>query len=60
MGDFLAKNESYWGDLYDNWIEDYNAGRKLIINVDEIKFEENPKDLSLIIDRINAQLNGLF
>lgn len=47
-------------DLYDNWIEDYNAGRKLIINVDEIKFEENPKDLSLIIDRINAQLNGLF
>lgn len=47
-------------DLYDNWIDNYSDGKKLIINVDDIKFEDNPKDLSLIIDRINAQLNGLF
>ena len=47
-------------DLYDNWIDNYTDGKKLIINVDDIKFEDNPKDLSLIIDRINAQLNGLF
>mgnify|MGYP003441737493 CR=1 FL=1 len=47
-------------DRYDNWIENYKDGKKLIINVDEIKFEENPKDLSLVIDSINAQLNGLF
>ncbi len=47
-------------DLYDNWIDNYSDGKKLVINVDDIKFEDNPKDLSLIIDRINAQLNGLF
>ncbi len=47
-------------DRYDNWINSYKDGKKLIINVDEIKFEENPKDLSIVIDSINAQLNGLF
>lgn len=47
-------------DRYDNWINNYKDGKKLIINVDEIKFEENPKDLSIVIDSINAQLNGLF
>ena len=45
---------------YDNWIDNYNDGKKLIINVDEIKFEDNPKDLSIVIDNINARLNGLF
>lgn len=47
-------------ERYDNWIENYNDGKKLIINVDEIKFEDNPKDLSIVIDNINARLNGLF
>ena len=47
-------------ERYDNWINNYTDGKKLIINVDEIKFEENPKDLSIVIDNINAQLNGLF
>ena len=47
-------------ERYDNWIDNYSDGKKLVINVDDIKFEDNPKDLSLIIDRINAQLNGLF
>ncbi|MBQ3175679.1 MAG: deoxynucleoside kinase [Bacteroidales bacterium] len=47
-------------ERYDNWIENYKDGKKLIINVDEIKFEDNPKDLSIVIDSINAQLNGLF
>lgn len=47
-------------ERYDNWIENYKDGKKLIINVDEIKFEENPKALSIVIDNINAQLNGLF
>ena len=47
-------------ERYDNWINNYTDGKKLSINVDEIKFEENPKDLSIVIDNINAQLNGLF
>ncbi len=47
-------------DRYENWITGYDAGKKLIINVDEHKFEENPKDLSIVIDAINGELNGLF
>jgi deoxyadenosine/deoxycytidine kinase len=47
-------------ERYEEWIESYNHGKKLIINVDELKFEDNPKDLSTIIDMINRELNGLF
>lgn len=47
-------------ERYEEWIKSYSDGKKLIVNVDEIKFEDNPKDLSIVIDQINAQLNGLF
>ena len=44
---------------YENWISGYNKGKLLIIESDNIELE-NPEDLSGIIDRINASLNGLF
>ncbi len=47
-------------DRYEKWIGEYKDGKKLILNVDELKFEDNPKDLSFVIDAINGQLNGLF
>lgn len=47
-------------ELYDQWYDNYNDGKKLAINVDNIKFEDNPKDLSYVIDCIDAQINGLF
>lgn len=47
-------------ELYDKWYDSYTDGKKLAINVDNIKFEDNPKDLSYIIDCIDAQINGLF
>lgn len=47
-------------DRYENWIDSYIDGKKLILNVDELKFEDNPKDLSFVIDAIDAQFNGLF
>ena len=47
-------------ERYDEWISGYKDGKLLVVNVDELKFEDNPKDLSVIIDSINAQLNGLF
>lgn len=47
-------------DRYDKWIESYTDGKKLILNVDELKFEDNPKDLSYVIDAIDGQFNGLF
>ena len=35
-------------------------GKKLIIEADALDFEHNPKDFSEIIDKIDAQLFGLF
>ncbi len=47
-------------DRYEEWMEEYKDGPKLIVNVDELKFEERPSDLNIIIDKIDAQLYGLF
>lgn len=44
---------------YENWISGYNNGKLLIIESDNIELE-NPEDLSIIIEKINASLNGLF
>ena len=47
-------------DRYEKWIEGYKDGKVLIVDVDENKFEDRPEDLSIVIDRIEAQLHGLF
>ncbi|MDR0365186.1 MAG: deoxynucleoside kinase [Bacteroidales bacterium] len=47
-------------DRYDKWIEGYDLGKLLIIDVDEIDFMERSEDLGIIIDRVNADLHGLF
>jgi deoxyadenosine/deoxycytidine kinase len=44
---------------YEQWIESYRD-KFLVINVDSINFSENSEDLSIVIDKINAQTNGLF
>ena len=54
--DYLSRlNERYEG-----WIQNYDKGKLLIIDVDNNNFVDNPEDLGDIINRINAQLNGLF
>lgn len=47
-------------ERYEAWISRYDAGKLLIIDVDKLDFPNNPEDLSSIIDRIDAQLYGLF
>ena len=47
-------------ERYNAWINSYKMGKLLIINVDNLDFTENPEDLSSIIDRIDAQIHGLF
>lgn len=47
-------------DRYDEWIANYKDGKVLVVNVDELKFEDNPKDLNTIINNIDGLLNGLF
>jgi len=54
--DYLAK----LNERYNSWVESYNYGRLLIIDVDKLDFSENDNDLSSVIDKVNAEINGLF
>lgn len=46
-------------NLYDKWISTYE-GKVLTIEADGLDFEHRPEDFSLITDKIDAQLFGLF
>jgi len=54
--DYLSK----LNDRYEDWITNYNKGKLLIIDVDELNFIDNPEDLGTVINKINAEFNGLF
>ena len=47
-------------DRYEAWVEEYDNGKLLIIDVDNINFSENEEDLGYIIEKIDAEINGLF
>ncbi len=47
-------------ERYDTWIEAYKLGKLMVIDVDHTNFIDNPEHLSQVIDKVNAQLNGLF
>jgi len=47
-------------DRYEEWIGSYQKGKLLVIDVDYLDFLNNPEDLGSIIDKINAEINGLF
>jgi deoxyadenosine/deoxycytidine kinase len=47
-------------ERYESWIKGYNMGKLQVINVDNNDFTQNPENLSAIIDKIDAQIHGLF
>lgn len=47
-------------ERYEAWISKYDQGKLLIVDVNDLDFASNAEDLSKIIDRIDAQINGLF
>ena len=47
-------------ERYEAWISEYSKGKLLIIDVDDINFSENEEDLGNIIEKIDAEINGLF
>lgn len=47
-------------ERYEAWIETYNLGKLLIIDADDYNFPDKPEDLNVIIDKVNAELYGLF
>ncbi len=47
-------------ERYEAWISKYTKGKLLIIDIDNLNIVDKPEDLGLIIDRIDAQIHGLF
>ncbi|MEO1257846.1 MAG: deoxynucleoside kinase [Bacteroidota bacterium] len=45
---------------YDQWISNYNDGKLLVINSDDVDFQNNPEDLGKIVNLVQAELHGLF
>ncbi len=47
-------------ERYEAWVSTYDKGNVLIIDVDENKFHDSKEDLGEVIQRIDAELHGLF
>ena len=47
-------------ERYEAWISTYELGKLLVIDIDDINFAENPEDMGKIVNKINAEINGLF
>jgi deoxyadenosine/deoxycytidine kinase len=47
-------------DMYEEWVENYKLGKILFIDVDNLKFSENSEHLGIVIEKVNAELHGLF
>ena len=47
-------------ERYEAWISKYDKGNLLIIDVDNLDFVANPEDLGDIINKVEAEINGLF
>lgn len=47
-------------ERYEAWIQTYDKGKLLVIDVEYNSFHTNPEDLGKIINRIDAQIHGLF
>ncbi|WP_313419467.1 deoxynucleoside kinase [Sphingobacterium multivorum] len=54
--DYLSK----LNDKYDKWINNYKEGKVMILDKDNLDFTTNPEDLGNIIQKIEAELYGLF
>jgi len=47
-------------ERYDKWIDSYSKGKLLVIEVDNLDFVNKPEDLGQIIEKVNAEIHGLF
>jgi deoxyadenosine/deoxycytidine kinase len=47
-------------ERYEAWITNYKLGKLMILDVNDKDFTQNPKDLSEVINKIDAELYGIF
>ena len=45
---------------YEEWITGYAEGKLLIIDVNNLDFVENPADFSLVVEKVEREIFGLF
>ena len=71
IAQILKRGRAYEGDislsylenlnkLYNNWIDGYDEGKLLVVDVNKLKFAERPEDFGVIIEKIDTELYGLF
>ncbi|MGB4654176.1 MAG: deoxynucleoside kinase [Bacteroidales bacterium] len=48
------------GERYEAWIENYKYSNLIILDVDNLNFEDNPQDLAKVIQKIETHMHGLF
>jgi len=54
--DYLSK----LNEKYDKWIANYNLGKLLILDKDNLDFANNTEDMGTIVQAIEREVNGLF
>lgn len=54
--DYLKRLNEY----YNNWLDKYEDGNMIVIDIDKINYAENKEDLARVISIIDAEVNGLF
>jgi deoxyadenosine/deoxycytidine kinase len=54
--DYLRRLNEY----YEAWASQYKGGKMLVIDVDNCNFADNTEDLGDVVNRVNAELFGLF
>ena len=47
-------------ERYEAWISTYDKGKVLIIDADALDFVENQEDRSIVLEKVEAEINGLF
>lgn len=47
-------------ERYEAFIQNYDKSKIIILDVDNINFVDNPEDLGEVINKIDAELHGLF
>ena len=47
-------------ERYEAWVESYNMSKMLIVDVDSYNFIDKQEDLSVVMDKVNAEIHGLF
>lgn len=45
---------------YEDWIKTYTLGKLLVVDVNNLDFVSRVEDFSLIVNRIDMEINGLF